>query len=203
MASIFSLPDQHDDTNSKIVAGLERISQVLRYLMWERGKEYGLTPIQMQCLIFIKYHDEEFCRGSQMAREFEVTPVTISQAVRTLTDKGLLDKKPSAEDARIQTLFLTSEGKKVTRKIDSWANEVLDHVQQLSPDEKETALAFILKLIESMYERGVVTTARQCTTCRFFRPDGDDSFYCKLLEKKLLLENLRIDCPEHEPDVAG
>lgn len=199
MASIFALPYQHDDIDAKIVAGLERISHVLRYLMWEKGKEFGLTPIQMQCLIFIKYHEDRYCRGSQLAKEFEVTPVTISQAVRTLSAKGLIDRRPSEDDARIHTLYLTPDGKKLTNQIDGWANEIAGLVEHLTDNEKKAALSFILTLINSLYERGVMTTARQCTTCRFFRPDGEDAFYCKLLEKKLVLENMRIDCPEHEP----
>ena len=199
MASIFSLPDQHDSIDAKIVAGLERLSQTFRFLMWEKGKEFGLTPIQMQCLVFIKYHEEEFCRGSLLAREFEVTPVTISQALKTLTEKGYISRKSSTDDARIQTLYLTPAGRKITLRVEGWANELTDHIALLSAQKKEEALGFILQLIESLYNQGVMTSARQCTTCRFFRPDGKESFYCKLLEKKLQKRDLRIDCPEHEP----
>ena len=90
MASIFDPNAQHDQVRFKIIAGLDRISQALRSMMWEQGKTLGLTPIQMQCLVFLNYHSDKKRRAGQLAREFDVTPATVSQAISILIKKGFI-----------------------------------------------------------------------------------------------------------------
>ena len=53
---IFNPADQQLDLNSKIIAGLERISEAFKALLWEKAKILRLSPIQIQILIFIKFH---------------------------------------------------------------------------------------------------------------------------------------------------
>lgn len=49
--SIFDPKNQIKDVSSKIVAGLERISEAFKVLLWEKAKALGLSPIQIQILI--------------------------------------------------------------------------------------------------------------------------------------------------------
>lgn len=57
-------------------------------------------------------------------------------------------------------------------------------------------------LIARLHAAGVITVARMCVTCRFFRKDQhDDSstpHHCNLLDMPLKRRDLRLDCPEHE-----
>lgn len=202
MSSIFDPSAQHDEIQFKIIAGLDRISQALKSIMWEQGKQLGLTPIQMQCLIFVKYHDIERRRAGQLAKEFDVTPATISQAVTILRKKGLLKKQPLEEDARIQILTLTNAGEKICNQIDGWANVLVPYLENVSNEHKQVILTFLMSTIAALQKDGMITVARQCGTCRFFRTNGakdsKNAFYCKLLEKHMSASELRIDCPEHE-----
>ncbi|MEO0333318.1 MAG: MarR family transcriptional regulator, partial [Bacteroidota bacterium] len=59
--SVFNPTNQQSDVSSKIVAGLERISEAFKVLLWEKAKSLGLSPIQIQILIFIAYHKSELC----------------------------------------------------------------------------------------------------------------------------------------------
>lgn len=199
MDSIFAPDAQHTNSKFKIIAGLDRISQALRAQMWSRGKDYGLTPIQLQCLVFIKYHDADKRRTSHLAREFDVTPATISQAIRTLLQKGYLSRQKLETDARVQILELTKEGQKICNKVDGWANNLLPHLENLTPAHEPIVLQFLMDLIASLHKAGAISVARQCTTCRFFRPlSENNAFYCKLLEQEMSTTQLRVDCPEHE-----
>jgi hypothetical protein len=49
----------------------------------------------------------------------------------------------------------------------------------------------------------VITVARMCVSCRFFRPDTHrmsvSPHHCALLDLPLSGADLRTDCPEHEP----
>ncbi len=201
MASIFDPAAQHDKPLFKIVAGLDRVSQAIRSMMWASGKTLGLTPIQMQVLLFVRYHDASQRRASYLAKEFDVTPATVSQAISTLLKKALLEKRKLVSDARIQTLELTDAGRDTVSKIEDWANVILPHLEGLPLDTQHTIQNFLLELIASLHKAGIISSNRQCTTCRFFRENNEASsaYYCKLLEKPLSNTSLRIDCPEHEP----
>ncbi len=54
MKNVFDLEIQNSAIEGKIVAGMERLSQVFRILLWEKAKKHNLSPIQIQLLIFIK-----------------------------------------------------------------------------------------------------------------------------------------------------
>jgi hypothetical protein len=50
--SPFDLKHQNENTDSRIIAAMERISQAYRVLLWNESKELSLSPIQIQILIF-------------------------------------------------------------------------------------------------------------------------------------------------------
>ena len=54
--SVFNPKHQEENISSKIVSGLERVSEVFKILLWEKAKRVGLSPIQIQILIFISFH---------------------------------------------------------------------------------------------------------------------------------------------------
>ena len=85
--STFNPAQQEKDISSKIVAGMERVSEVFKILLWEKAKLVGLSPIQIQILIFIAFHKRELCNVSHLAKEFNVTKPTVSDAVRILDKK--------------------------------------------------------------------------------------------------------------------
>jgi len=110
--SIFDITFQNTDTVSKIVVGLERISEAFRALLWEYAKTIGLSPIQIQILIFVAYHREQLCTVSHLAKEFNLTKPTISDAVKALEKKGMISKHKTLVDSRSYFIALTEEGKK-------------------------------------------------------------------------------------------
>ena len=83
--SVFNPDFQQKDISSKLVAGLERISEVFKVLLWEKAKQVSLSPIQIQILIFIAYHKQELCNVSHLAREFNITKPTVSDAIKILS----------------------------------------------------------------------------------------------------------------------
>src|SRR5215217_6102649 len=180
MGSAFEPSLQHGDVNKKIVASLERLSQALRVLLREEAQERGLSPIQAQFLVHLLFCDPQLRRVGRLAEEFDLTRATVSDAVGSLEKKGLIEKDPWPEDKRVATLRLTAS----------------------SPEEKEVVMRFLMGLIASLQRAGVVTVARMCVSCRFFRPDahpGEESpHHCALLDLPLSRSDLRVDCPEHE-----
>jgi DNA-binding MarR family transcriptional regulator len=206
MESVFNLSTQHREIDSKIVAALERLSQAFRILLWEQAKEHDLSPIQIQFLVYLLYRQQErvfLCRVSQLAREFDLTQATVSDAVKSLEEKNLVYRESYPGDKRIFILRLTPQGKQLALKLSTWANIIKEKVVQFCPKEQETVLKFLMQLIASLQRAGIITISRMCMTCRFFQPDAhpgtDSPHHCKLIDKPLANSELRIDCPEHEP----
>ncbi len=190
------------ELDEKIIAALERLAHVLKTLLWEEASASRLSPIQIQTLIYLNSHAEELCRVGQLAQEFSLTPATMSDAVAALEAKGLLTRTSCPEDRRVQTLRLTAQGRRQAQKLSHWSDALQEQLQNFSPEEKEQALKFLLRLIESLYRAGIITVARICLTCRFFRPnvhrDSPAPHHCALMDKPLAESDLRVDCPEHQ-----
>lgn len=199
---MFEPSSQHGDVDKKIVASLERLSQALRVLLREEAQERGLSPIQAQFLVYLLFRGPELRRVGRLAGEFDLTRATVSDAVGSLEKKGLVERDPWPDDKRVATLRLTPAGEEAAKGIATWANAVEGGLTASSPEEKEVVMRFLMGLIASLQRASVVTVARMCVNCRFFRPDvhlGEGSpHHCALLDLPLARSDLRVDCPEHE-----
>jgi DNA-binding MarR family transcriptional regulator len=206
LGSVFDLSAQHDDVDAKIVAALERLSQVFRVRLREEAWERDLSPAQAQFLIYLLYHSVELRRVSQLAREFDLTRATVSDAVASLETKGLVQREQWPEDRRVITLRLTLKGEKLATTLSAWADPVREHLERFSPGEREAVMRFLIELIGSLQRSGLITVARMCLTCSFFRQDihpGEPApHHCGLLNVPLGDADLRVDCPEHEPAIG-
>jgi DNA-binding MarR family transcriptional regulator len=206
LGSVFDPSAQHENVDARIVATLERLSQVFRVRLREEARQHNLSPIQAQFLIYLLHHDVELRRVSQLAREFDLTQATVSDAVASLESKGFIQREQWPEDRRIVTLRLTSNGAKLATTLSNWADPVREHLKHFPPGERETVMRFLMELAGSMQRSGLITVARMCVTCRFFRrdirPGKPSPHHCGLLDVPLGRPNLRVDCPEHEAAVG-
>ncbi len=120
----FDPESQQADLSAKITAGLERVSQAFKTLLWDKAKLLGLSPIQIQLLIFVAHHKSGWNNVSALANEFNVTKPTISDAVKVLDKKKLILKDYSSTDNRSYTIVLSEKGKAVVRETEDFANPV-------------------------------------------------------------------------------
>jgi DNA-binding MarR family transcriptional regulator len=206
LGSVFDPSAQHDDVDAKIVAALERLSQVFRVRLRVEAWEHDLSSTQTRFLIYLLYHDVELRRVSQLAREFDLTKATVSDAVASLETKGLVRREQWPVDRRVVTLRLTTDGEKLAATLSEWPDPVREHLERFSPEEREAVMRFLIGLIGSLQRSGLITVARMCVTCRFFRQDihpGEASpHHCALLDVPLGRADLRVDCQEHEPAIV-
>jgi DNA-binding MarR family transcriptional regulator len=206
LGSVFDPSAQHDDVDARIVAALERLSQVFRVRLGEEARRRNLSPIQAQFLIHLLHHDVELRRVSRLAREFDLTQATVSDAVASLETKGLVRREHWPGDRRVVTLRLTPDGEKLATTLSNWADPIGEHLERFSPGEREAVMRFLIELVGSLQRSGLITVARMCVTCRFFRrdvrPEGASPHHCGLLDVPLGGSDLRVDCPEHEVAVG-
>ena len=200
--SIFNPRGQENDISSKIIVGFERISEVFKILLWEKAKLVGLSPIQIQILIFIMYHKRELCNVSHLAREFNITKPTISDAVRILYKKGMITKDLSSIDSRSYSIRLTPSGNKIVAEIENFADPLKSQLEGFEQSNLENLFGTLSKLIYQLNRNGILTVQRTCYGCKFYDQTGKKD-YCKLLDKELLNSEIRLDCFEYEENPAA
>lgn len=197
--AVFDLSFQNTSTAGKIVAALERIAESFRVLLWNKSKQYGLSPIQVQLLVFLQTHPASQCKVSYLAQEFNMTKATISDAIRVLEEKELIRRVTAVSDGRSFIFSLSHKGNSLTDQLVMYASPLLLPLEKLSTEEKETILAGLLHLIHNLHEGKTIAIQRMCFTCRYYTMDKKSGeHFCSLLQMTLKKSDLRIDCPEHE-----
>lgn len=195
--SIFDPQAQIGNADLKIIASLERLGEGFRVLLWEKAKTLGISPIQIQILIFIQFHSDEKCKVTYLAQEFSLTKPTISEAVKSLEQKGFIERRAESLDSRSHTIHLTEVGKLAVSQTAHFANPMLGSLAKIPTSEKGILLEQLLGVIEQLQGAGIISMQRMCFSCRFYQKNGEGHF-CQFLDKSLDNSELRVDCGEFE-----
>jgi len=195
--SVFNLINQNSNLDNKIVTGLDRISQVFKTLLWEKSKNYNLSPIQIQLLIFIQYHSEEKTTISYLAQEFNLSKPTISDTVKTLEQKQFIQKIINNKDTRSYRIELTQTGKLLVLDTENFVNPLTEIIKNLDQTDKSVLWENITNIIQQLNELKIISIQRTCLKCKYFSENNNISF-CNLLNQNLKTEDIRIDCVEFE-----
>lgn len=201
--STFNPEHQADNTASKVVAALERLSEAFRVLLWHEAKQHGLSPIQVQILTFLLHYPDKLKTVTHLASHFNMTKATISDAIKTLEFKELLKRKADAYDNRSHTLLLTKIGKGLAKKVEKFAHRMQETVNAITPEKQASLLEQLLDLIRDLNRALVITPQRMCFNCQFYEKKGKTQHYCHLIHSPLKAAELRLDCPEFESKEDG
>jgi DNA-binding MarR family transcriptional regulator len=179
-----------EGVDPKLVAAIDRLGQALRVQMGHVARAHGLTSTQLQLLLRLRVDPPERRRVGALAAELDLTLPTVSDSLTTLERKGLVERAPDPSDG----------GHAVAEAADAWQARAQRLLGAVSERDKERALGFLVGLLAELHREGLVSVARMCPTCRFFREgggtDGDDR--CALLDLDLGPGDIRVDCPDHE-----
>lgn len=185
----------------KIVTALERLSEALRLLFWEQGKEYNLSPIQIQVLSYLYTHPYAEMSVTKLAYTFNLTKATMSDSLEVLANKDLIFKIQGIEDRRSYQIQLTDTGKILAGKLSDTLHPLINAIHENADESKQKAFHMLLKTIENLVNSGIISPQKMCLSCRHFSDQGTP--YCNLLKKKLPSSELQIDCPEHESSLQA
>ena len=199
--TIFNTTYQND-TSNKVVVGLERISEAFKVLLWEHAKVVGLSPIQIQIILFVAHHKLDMCTVSYLAQEFNVTKPTISDAVKVLLKKELIQKKTVSTDNRSYAIALTQKGNALLPQIEDFALPIKNQLDHIDATEVKQLYYSITKLIHGLNKSGVLSIQRNCHSCAFYEKNAE-GHYCNFLKHPLENHEIRLDCPEYEAKPTG
>ena len=128
---------------------------------------------------------------------------TASEVVATLERKRLVKRRRSMRDGRVVTVELTAQGARACAPAVGMPNHLAAATEALSSAEQIVFLKGLMKVIRTLQERGEITVARMCVSCRYFRPnqydDATQPHHCDYLNAPFGDRALRLECAEYEP----
>lgn len=195
--SVFNLKSQQENLTSKIVVAFERISDAHRALLWNQAKVLGISPIQIQILIFVTYHQDKMCTVSHLAKEFNITKPTISDSVKVLAKKELIVKETVPTDTRSYIITITPKGKRLVNKVETFVNPFRSIINKLSDERQSELYDNLSKMLFDLQISNVLQVQRICYSCQHYtEAANEEKDYCKFYKIELdKPDDIRVDCP--------
>jgi len=191
-----------DSTAQRVAQGLGKIATAMRHDAWRGAMPNGVTPTQAQALVVLSSHRHPTRPASlgEIADALAVTAATASDAVASLCNKGLVEK---TRRGKFIELRLTSEGRRLARRLADWPDFLLESLESLDAMEQAVFLRAIVKMIRSLQDRGRIPMQRMCVECQYFLPhahaDSLKPHHCRFVDVPLGDGDLRLDCPDQQP----
>ncbi len=189
----------------RLTMALLRIGQATRSVALGEARELGLTPVQVQTLLFVK-HTKSFATSiGKLAAYLGATHASTVGVVDGLVARGLIVREPGQHDRRLTLLRLTPAGEAVCQRLSRWGHLLAEALGGLSTQERALLERGLGAVIWSLRAAGHLVVAEPCRGCLYFReniaPDSAEPHYCQLIERFLSEEEARKDCPDHIPVV--
>jgi len=104
-----------------------------------------LSPLQIRTMVFIK--DKGCVKSSELARQFNVTPATITAQIDKLVNNGWLERCDDGDDRRVINITLT---KKAQEEVDELVEKTIKKYnwvfQSLTKEEQKQFLSLVIKI---------------------------------------------------------
>lgn len=191
--SIFNLDYQQKDIDAKIIAGIERISEIIRILLWRESLKNSLNPTQIKILLSLLFGKNINLKKIENFTSLDKT--TLSKSIKNLERRGFIRKIRSINDKRQIIILIDKDKKDIIEEISFWANDLKNILSNFSLKEKSIILKFIFEFIDYSIKKEIVSYQNMCSQCIYFMKKGK-KFYCNFLKKSLKLIELRIGCSD-------
>lgn len=166
---------------------LERICALFRGQLRRVSNEHGLKLVQLEALVYLssanRYSDTPLALTEYLA----LTKGTVSQTLKALEQRGLVEKTPDPNDKRVQHCAVTSNGAQV----------VADALR--IPDAGGEALhAALTAVLRTLQQTADARTFGVCHSCIHHQVQGART-RCGLTGEPLRKADRDKLCREHEP----
>lgn len=182
------------ESSSKILVLIQRLSRIMKKLVWDKVKDYGLTATQGEILVHLLFNPKERRKVSIISEEFGISKPTVSRAINIIIDKGFLDKKVDEDERRSHILFLTPRGLDIAVKISAFGNVIADIIRNgFDEPERRKILISLLSIMRKLVDNGVTYEFPSCIFCKHFEDSGE-TFWCNKLQMIIMPETIRLNC---------
>ncbi len=187
----------------RLILTLLRIGQATRSIALEEARGLGLTPVQVQTLLFVQRSKSFATSVGQLAAHLGATHASTVGVVDGLVARGLLTRERDAEDRRVTLLRLTPAGEATCRRLARWGHLLAEALAGLSAEERALLERGLGAVVWSLQAAGHLAVAEPCRGCVYFQenaaPGSPEPHHCGLIRRFLSEEEARKDCPDYTP----
>ncbi|WP_250006624.1 MarR family winged helix-turn-helix transcriptional regulator [Actinoplanes sp. M2I2] len=181
--------------------GLARLGQAVRMEAWRNAGPHNLSPLQADIVALLADSARPLRQGEIVAA-LASTPPTVSDAVKVLRRKELVESARDAGDARVLLVRLSPAGEAEAGRLTVTSPALSEAVAALSADDFAAMLRGATTLMRQLQERRAIPVSRMCLTCRFFVPEAHPGstrpHHCRFVDASFGDAELRVTCPDHE-----
>lgn len=176
---------------------VERLSEILRTDTRQSIANHGLQPIQLEALHYLSLCNRFSDTPMAVTDYLGQTKGTVSQTLKVLENKDLLNKVMDKSDKRVWHMKVTDKGQKILNE--TIPTTMFVKACESLADKRQLEITESLQtLLRSLLQSNQMKTFGVCHTCRFNSFSETRGYYCNLVNQPLTKnETLKI-CKEHE-----
>jgi DNA-binding MarR family transcriptional regulator len=191
--------DTENPTALNLTIGLNKLSLAIRSQAWKKADTDGLNPTQAQIVNMLGKTDA--MQLSQVAQALGISAASVSDSIKTLIEKELVQKHRSTNNARAIALTLTDKGHAQAKLTNTYSDFLISAVHGLTLVEQAVLLKTLTKIIHSLVEGGQISVAKMCLHCTYFRPNvhidlPNTPHHCQYIDAAFGDSELRLDCAD-------
>lgn len=184
-----------DSACEKFIFFIEKFSELHRSLLWEKSKKCNLSPIQIQILIYLKMNQKDLRNTTTIANSFNLTPATISESIKNLMEKGLVQSKKCEDDKRKHCFSITPKGRKQLNQICDWCDPIENLFNALPEDLKQQFLINCDEVVYQASKNNLFQRMNFCYDCKYYVKEPNEVHYCAHFNEEMPREKLVWNCP--------
>lgn len=181
----------------KIYDYLERLSNLQRSDARQSLTLYGLQPIQLEALHYLSVCNRYSDTPMAVTEYLGQTKGTVSQTLKILEKKGLLERRADSKDKRISHLRVSPVGEKILQEVVP-TPLFIEAGKQLSEASKNQLATAFNEFLRVLQQANSLKTFGVCHSCRHNRKLDEGGYFCNLTEEKLSGKDIELICREHE-----
>jgi DNA-binding MarR family transcriptional regulator len=130
---------------------MRMVSQALSQQLERTLRPLGLTHAQLAALAQLELQPSSGLSGAELAIRAGVTPQSMSTAIGSLLDRGLVVRTPHPTHGRVLEVRITAEGTRLVERAKGAAKTVEDRaVAQLSAEEHDQLSSLIHRVMQTL-----------------------------------------------------
>ena len=177
---------------------LERLASLLRTEARNLLLQHGLQPVQFEALQYLSICNRYSDTPMSVTDYLGQTKGSVSQTLKVLEKKGLIEKVPDKTDKRVAHLSVTEAGRNLVKNIPP--SLLLERAnEKLTKKNSESIDASLRSLLKSMQHANNFKSFGQCATCIHYISDSSGGHICGLTKEALSSGEIELICREHEP----
>ncbi len=178
-----------------IYAYLERIGNLVRSQEWALCRAHDLQPVQLRMLYYLGICNRYSNIPSGVTDYLQLTKGTVSQSLKALATKGLIEKQVDQKDKRQVHLLITDAGRAI---FDQLPPDLLRSVRaELGEAATAETVSVLQRLLVTMQIRNEMVGFGVCRTCHYHQVLDERHFRCGLTEETLIEAEANLICREH------